>query len=233
MFKIPKVLDNLLSIKKIERKLKELNRKHELQCLKLKQTTDPKQLLIIRKYIELLKSEQEMEQERLEIKRMTKSVLVERIRGLSLQLDQMNDCTAIFKRGELFAEFGKIIYELSNRMSSFRVEIILKSLRPNNIERKSLQTEVLHSGSSMITRYTLLPRVERWTYNLSFWIPRHYRDCIRGDLFEDIKELQEFGSKEWRIRIHILWQLAICIVTTVPEAIISKIASSVRQIIKE
>jgi hypothetical protein len=73
----------------------------------------------------------------------------------------------------------------------------------------------------------LSPKAERWAISLSFWIPRAHREPIRGDLMEDCKELREFGSTEWRIRIHVLWQLTIGVVALFPNAIISKVISSV------
>ncbi len=50
------------------------------------------------------------------------------------------------------------------------------------------------------------PRSEGLVKHLTFWIPRKHRQDIRADLLDDCEELREFGSSEWRIRLHVLWQ---------------------------
>ena len=72
----------------------------------------------------------------------------------------------------------------------------------------------------------IFPNVERWVISLSFWIPRPHRESLVGDLLEDCKELRQLHCWEWRIRIHVLWQFAICVVTLLPEALISKFIPS-------
>jgi hypothetical protein len=61
---------------------------------------------------------------------------------------------------------------------------------------------------------------EKWLINLSYWIPRKYREAITGDILEDCRELRVVGKSEWRIRIHVIWQLAWALILLRPSALV-------------
>lgn len=42
-------------------------------------------------------------------------------------------------------------------------------------------------------------------------IPRHNREAILGDIWEDVVEFRAEGWKESHVRLHILWQLAVIV----------------------
>jgi hypothetical protein len=71
---------------------------------------------------------------------------------------------------------------------------------------------------------------EKWLISLSFWIPRKYREAISGDILEDCHEMRDLGLGEWRIRIHVLWQLTIGVIALWPEAIGSAVATIVKRV---
>lgn len=62
-------------------------------------------------------------------------------------------------------------------------------------------------------------KAEQSLASLSFWIPRRHREAIIGDIREDCAELRLLGKSEWRIRLHVIWQLAICLLTMWPAAL--------------
>jgi len=79
------------------------------------------------------------------------------------------------------------------------------------------------------TRFYLLgilaPRktAETWIVALGWWIPRKYRAAIVGDILEDCHEMREKSCGECRIRIQVLWQWAIAIVTLVPAGVLAAV----------
>lgn len=60
---------------------------------------------------------------------------------------------------------------------------------------------------------------EKWLTSLSYWFPRKHREVIVGDLLEDCHELRALGKSEWRIRIHVIWQLALALIMLRPAAL--------------
>lgn len=62
-------------------------------------------------------------------------------------------------------------------------------------------------------------RTKNWLVTLSFWIPRKYREAIVGDIIEDCHELRALGKSEWRIRIHVIWQVIIALILLRPVAL--------------
>ena len=65
---------------------------------------------------------------------------------------------------------------------------------------------------------TSWPNGENLLKSWSYWIPRTYREAIVGDILEDCHELRALGKSEWRIRIHIIWQLAWALILLRPAA---------------
>ncbi len=61
---------------------------------------------------------------------------------------------------------------------------------------------------------------EEWLINLSFWIPREYREAIIGDILEDCHELRTLGKSEERVRFHIIWQLVFTLILLQPVVLI-------------
>jgi hypothetical protein len=59
---------------------------------------------------------------------------------------------------------------------------------------------------------------DRWMLSFSFWIPRRYRQAIMGDLIEDREDMRSLGKSEWRIRAHVVWQIAISALSLWPAA---------------
>jgi len=74
------------------------------------------------------------------------------------------------------------------------------------------------------------PRTEQLLLNLSFWIPRRHREGVTGDIFEDCREMRRRRFSERRIRIHVLWQLAIAVIALWPEAVGSAVAAVVKRV---
>lgn len=64
-----------------------------------------------------------------------------------------------------------------------------------------------------------VPGTEKWLGSLAYWIPRKYREPLVGDIMEDCCELRALGKSEWRIRIHVVWQLVIALIMLRPTAI--------------
>lgn len=62
-------------------------------------------------------------------------------------------------------------------------------------------------------------RTENLISKTSFWIPRKHREAIVGDILEDCRELRELDKSEWRIRIHIIWQLVWAFILLRPTAL--------------
>jgi lysylphosphatidylglycerol synthetase-like protein (DUF2156 family) len=75
-------------------------------------------------------------------------------------------------------------------------------------------------------------KAEGWLITLSFWIPRKHREAITGDILEDCHEMREVGFGEWRIRIHVVWQLAIGVIMLWPDVIGSGLATVVKHVWK-
>jgi hypothetical protein len=114
--------------------------------------------------------------------------------------------------------------------------------------------EVLYTGASLLFLYVIFvmphlrrhddvaaqllhtekcsTQAERWLVSLSFWIPRKYREAIAGDIFEDCREMREKGFSESRIRVHVLWQLAVAVIALWPEAVGSAVGSIIKQVWK-
>ena len=66
-------------------------------------------------------------------------------------------------------------------------------------------------------------KAERWIVALGWWIPRKYRAAIVGDILEDCHEMREKGCGECRIRVQVLWQWAIAVLTLVPAAAVAAV----------
>jgi DNA-directed RNA polymerase specialized sigma24 family protein len=54
-------------------------------------------------------------------------------------------------------------------------------------------------------------RLARWLRRWSYWIPRAQREPFIGDILEDTAEMRQMGMREWRIRLHVIWQLLFAI----------------------
>lgn len=61
--------------------------------------------------------------------------------------------------------------------------------------------------------------IENLVMKASYWLPRKYREAIVGDIIEDINEIRALGKSEWRIRIHVVWQVVIALILLRPTAI--------------
>lgn len=90
--------------------------------------------------------------------------------------------------------------------------------------------DLWYSKVSSSLRVILKPgnKAEKWAIALGWWIPRKYRGAIVGDILEDCHEMRESGRREWRIRIQVIWQWAISVVTLVPIAMIAAVWRIVR-----
>lgn len=76
-------------------------------------------------------------------------------------------------------------------------------------------------------------RAERWLTSLSFWIPRRHREAIVGDLREDCAELRNLGMSERRLRVHVIWQLAICLFRLWPPALKAAILGALGALVRK
>lgn len=69
---------------------------------------------------------------------------------------------------------------------------------------------------------------ESWLRNTSFRIPGLQREALIGDLTEDYRERKKLGRSEFRIRLYILWQLMIVLVTLWPVTILSALKAKLK-----
>lgn len=72
---------------------------------------------------------------------------------------------------------------------------------------------------------------EDWIRSLGWFIPRKYRSDIVGDIVEDCGEMRGAGCKEWRVKIHVVYQWLIAVITLVPAAVKASIVDAVKQVI--
>lgn len=71
---------------------------------------------------------------------------------------------------------------------------------------------------------------EDWTTALDWFIPRKYRH-VMGDILEDCAEMREAGCTERRIKLHVVCQWLIAVITLVPTAVKTSITDIVKQVI--
>ena len=70
---------------------------------------------------------------------------------------------------------------------------------------------------------------EDWTKSLGWFIPRKYRHVI-GDILEDCAEMREAGCREKRIKLHVVYQWLIAVITLVPTAVTTSITHILKQV---
>ena len=71
---------------------------------------------------------------------------------------------------------------------------------------------------------------EDWATFLGWFIPRKYRAAVLGDILEDCVEMRAKGCSERRIRLHVIYQWLIAVVTLVPTAAKAWIADLIRKV---
>jgi hypothetical protein len=86
---------------------------------------------------------------------------------------------------------------------------------------------VIHQMISALSHQRRGTKPENWAIALGWWIPRKYRDDLIGDILEDCYEMRALGKSNRRIRLHIIYQWVIGVVTLVPTAVLA----AIRQVI--
>jgi len=71
--------------------------------------------------------------------------------------------------------------------------------------------------------FTPANKAENWAIALGWWIPRRHRADIIGDIIQDCSEMRDKGCSEWRIRIQVIWQWAIAVVSLIPAAVVGSV----------
>ena len=72
---------------------------------------------------------------------------------------------------------------------------------------------------------------EAWVKSLGWFVPRKYRNDVVGDILEDCAEMREVGCKERRIKVHVVYQWLIAVITLVPTAVKTSITEILKQVI--
>jgi len=100
------------------------------------------------------------------------------------------------------------------------IEKLQEEIRGLISSKITVVNKVLKDISANIEELRSRNRTKDLIIKTSFWIPRKYREAIVGDIMEDCHELRVLGKSEWRIRIHVIWQLAIALILLRPTALV-------------
>lgn len=126
-----------------------------------------------------------------------------------------NDSRLMTRREPMFIPLGRFLRETGIEDMPMLICVMLGSATffdsPHHPGREcsTVRTEELGLASE----------TERRIGSLAYWIPRKYREAIVGDVLEDCRELRELGKSEWRIRIHVIWQLVWALILLRPTAL--------------
>jgi hypothetical protein len=72
---------------------------------------------------------------------------------------------------------------------------------------------------------------ENWVTSLGWFIPRKYRNDVLGDILEDCAEMRKAGYAEIRIKLHVVYQWLIALITLVPASITTSITDILKQVL--
>jgi len=111
-------------------------------------------------------------------------------------------------------KIGKIFFSIAEKeQRKFHRRLIESEIKTEI--KKVIKNTLINAGTLRIRDKT-----ENLISKTSFWIPRKYREAIVGDILEDCHELRALGKSEWRIRIHIIWQLIIGLILLRPTVLV-------------
>jgi hypothetical protein len=119
------------------------------------------------------------------------------------------------KDGPIVTGLDKFLRRTQLNMMPMFINVLLGDMTLFTPE-SLLQSRVLFTGDKAIIAKK---KTEKWFRSLAFWLPRKYREPIVGDIMEDCHELRALGKSEWRIRIHVIWQLAWALILLRPVAL--------------
>ena len=90
-------------------------------------------------------------------------------------------------------------------------------------ERERQRISDLTDSELSVLRSKRRTKAEDWVEFLGRWIPGQHREQIVGDILDDCNETREDGCGEWRIKVQMLRELILAVITLIPGAILQKL----------